>query len=126
MKKVLLIGLIVLISFALIYLFFNFSSNQGTLYGEAIPADLTVTSISEVLQDGGQSTEESVIEGVITTECPTGCWFFLRDETGQIYVNLSPSFTAIPQKVGATVKVKGKLQVTEHGTQFIGTGVIVK
>lgn len=50
---------------------------------------------------------EVVVKGKIKNECGSGCWFILEDETGIIYVDLSPANFAIPQLQGSTVVVRG-------------------
>ncbi len=47
------------------------------------------------------------LEGKIVRECPSGCWFYLEDETGTIYVDINPSGLSIPPKVGKKVVVEG-------------------
>lgn len=51
--------------------------------------------------------KEVVVKGKIKNECGSGCWFILEDESGIIYVDLSPANFAIPQLQGSTVVVRG-------------------
>lgn len=85
-------------------------------YGAVIDTDIHLTMISDILAHPEQHTgREVVLHGKITMECGSGCWFFLDDETAQIYVDLNPAGLAIPQYVGKKVKVIGKiLQVDER------------
>jgi len=66
------------------------------------------------------------LEGRITLECGSGCWFNLEDETGKIYIDLLPSNFAIPQWVGKTVVVNGKVIEDEGEMKLIGKGVSLK
>jgi uncharacterized protein YdeI (BOF family) len=52
---------------------------------------------------------EVSISGKITTECGSGCWFFLDDGSGTVYVDTKPGNFAIPQLPGRTVRVKGTI-----------------
>jgi uncharacterized protein YdeI (BOF family) len=64
-----------------------------------------------------------IVEGKIITECPSGCWFTLDDNTGTIYVDLLPSNLVIPQKRGAFARVYGQVVRKGSDTYLIGTKV---
>ena len=61
-----------------------------------------------------------VIEGKIDTECPSGCWFIVNDETGSIYVDILPSNFVIPQKRGENAKVYGEVVIKDGNPMIIG------
>ena len=61
-----------------------------------------------------------VIEGKIYSECASGCWFIVDDETAQLYVNINPSNFVIPQKRGSNVKVYGKITTSSGDPAMIG------
>jgi uncharacterized protein YdeI (BOF family) len=61
-----------------------------------------------------------VIEGKIDSECASGCWFIVDDETAQLYVNINPSNFVIPQKRGSNVKVYGKITTSSGDPAMIG------
>jgi uncharacterized protein YdeI (BOF family) len=61
-----------------------------------------------------------VIEGIIETECPSGCWFILNDDTGSIYVDILPSNFVIPQKRGEDAKVYGEVVIKDGDPMIIG------
>lgn len=61
-----------------------------------------------------------VIEGKIDSECGSGCWFIVDDETAQLYVNINPSNFVIPQKRGSNVKVYGKITTSNGDPEMIG------
>jgi uncharacterized protein YdeI (BOF family) len=66
------------------------------------------------------------VQGKIIRECPTGCWFNLKDETGVIYVDIMPSGFAIPQKTGKQATVEGKVTLKDRRLMIIGKGVEIK
>jgi uncharacterized protein YdeI (BOF family) len=85
------------------------------------------TNIKSILTSPGDYDGKVVeVEGKITRECPTGCWFDLEDETGTIYVDLNPSNFAIPQKVGNKATVRGKVKVKRGIATLIGEGAKIK
>jgi uncharacterized protein YdeI (BOF family) len=61
-----------------------------------------------------------VIEGKIDSECASGCWFIVDDDTAQLYVNINPSNFVIPQKRGSNVKVYGKIATSNGDPAMIG------
>ncbi|HOJ78481.1 MAG TPA: hypothetical protein PLZ08_10430 [Bacillota bacterium] len=97
---------------------------KQTTYGKPIPTDAKITKVSAVLANIEKySKEESVIEGVIGSMCPAGGYFFLQDETGQIFVYNHPTNIYISAKPGTKVKVMGKVWSTKQGIMFVGDGV---
>ncbi len=47
--------------------------------------------------------------GTVSLECAEGCWFFLDDGTGKIYIDLATAGLHIPQKVGSRVTLRGDI-----------------
>jgi hypothetical protein len=76
----------------------------GESYGADVSQSKQVT-VKDLYSGTISPSEIVMIEGKITTECPAGCWFYLKDSTGSVYVQL-PDFI-IPQKTGARVRVYG-------------------
>jgi len=97
------------------------------LYGEAI-SNRQVTAIKDILADPkGYAGKPVTIEGVIASECPTGCWFYVKAADGSvtIYVDIGKAGLAIPPYQGKKVLVEGI--VTTKGTEVMieGRGVEV-
>jgi len=83
-------------------------------YGNPI-SEKEPTKISNILSNPKNYEGKTVkIEGKIITECPTGCWFDLKDKTGAIYVDINDSGFAIPQKTGHKATAEGKVK-TKNG-----------
>ena len=99
---------------------------EAQAYGQAI-SDRATTKLSAILSQPGNFEDKTVtVEGKIVQECPTGCWFDIKDDAGMIHVDIKPSGFAIPQKVGKTVVVEGQVAVQNNQTILIGTGVEIK
>ncbi len=85
--------------------------------GSGDGATLAAITVADILKQPDMYSNQTVqVKGKIVSECGSGCWFFLKDDTGQIYVDLAPSNLAIPQKVGSNVTVQGK--VTQKGSDI--------
>lgn len=87
------------------------------------PAELKgeEAKIIDILQDAASYDGKTVvIEGIIETECPSGCWFIVNDDTGSIYVDILPSNFVIPQKRGEEAKVYGEVVIKDGDPMIIG------
>jgi len=77
--------------------------------------------IIDILQDAAAFEGQNVIvEGIIETECPSGCWFIVNDDTGSIYVDILPSNFVIPQKRGEDAKVYGEVVIKDGDPMIVG------
>jgi hypothetical protein len=93
-------------------------------YGKMIPGDARVVPTSEILSNPrGFEGKEVVVSGKITSECPSGGWIWVKDASGEIYVNMHPTNVFIPQKVGKTVKAMGTVVLEQGRPQVVGTGL---
>ncbi len=96
------------------------------VYGKLTPGG-NVTEIKEILMRPDNYSNKTVtIEGKIASECPTGCWFNVKEGGAVIYVDLTPSAIAIPQKVGGAVVVEGAVSIKDGKPEIIGKGVRIK
>ena len=94
-----------------------------TVAGEEEHAELKgeVVQIQDIAQnEPAFDGKMVVIEGNIDTECPSGCWFIVNDQTGTIYVDILPSNFVIPQKTGSKAKVYGKVTTRDGEPMMIG------
>ena len=95
-------------------------------YGQEI-ADRNVTKLDTLLSQPESFDGTTVtVEGKIVQECPSGCWFDVKGESGMMHVDIKPSGFAIPQKVGKTVVVEGRVSVQNNQTVLIGKGVEIR
>jgi len=95
-------------------------------FGQPI-TEQAITPIGNILANPGQFAGKTVkVEGKITDECPAGGWFLLKDQTGVIYVDLHPSYFAIPQVRGKQVIAQGVVKKEGTQVEIIGEGVRLK
>ncbi|MFC1590564.1 hypothetical protein ACFL42_03640 [Candidatus Omnitrophota bacterium] len=99
---------------------------KAEVFGKEVPG-AEGASVGDIYKNSkAYNGKDVVIEGKITSECPTGCWFNVNDASGEIYVDLNPSGFAIPQKVGKKVSVSGKVVVKKGNPTIIGKEVSIK
>ena len=119
-------ALSVLLTLSLAFALPGCGRKEAEKYGQDI-SDYTLTKVDTILKEAANFDGKTVtIKGKITRECPTGCWFNLKDQEAEIYVDLNPSAFAIPQKTGKKVVVEGKVAVRNNQPIIIGTGVEIK
>ena len=100
---------------------------KSNAYGKAIPADMAVTTAKEILSSPqAWEGKDVLVAGKITSECPSGGWIWLRDSTGQVYVNMHPTNVFIPQAVGKTVRAMGKVVLESGQPSVVGYALELK
>lgn len=100
------------------------STTTVSKYGKAIPTGAQVVPAKDILDNPtGFEGKEVVVTGKITSECPSGGWVWVKDASGEIYVNMHPTNVFIPQKVGKTVKAMGTVVLEQGRPQVVGTGL---
>jgi hypothetical protein len=95
-------------------------------YGQQI-SNHNTAQVSAILKEPKTFSGKTVtIEGKIIRECPTGCWFDIKNQAAVIHVDIKPSGFAIPQKVGKEVIVEGNVSLRDGQLTLIGKGVEIK
>jgi hypothetical protein len=93
-------------------------------YGSAIDPSFALEKASNILSSPESYLgKQVVLKGKIDMECGSGCWFYIDDGTGRIYVDLKPANIAIPQRVGKSVTVIGKVVKEEDMLMVNAAGV---
>ncbi len=124
-KKIRLIAALLII--LLVILSVSGCSGNGSNKSERYGVDITekkVTSVKDIYTSPNEYLNQTVrLEGKIVRECSSGCWFFLEDKTGTIYVDINPSGLSIPPKVGKKVVVEGVPENKSGRMTINGKGV---
>ena len=99
------------------------SSNNSERYGVNI-TEKEAVSVKDIYANPNKYLNQTIrLEGKIVRECGSGCWFFLEDKTGTIYVDINPSGLSIPPKVGKKVVVEGVPENRNGRITINGKGV---
>jgi len=124
-KNIKLIGVLLIIILIILGIS-GCSGNSGgssERYGVNI-SEKEVVSVKDIYSNPNEYLNQTVrLEGKIVRECPSGCWFFLEDKTGTIYVDINPSGLSIPTKVGKKVVVEGVTENKKGRIIIVGKGV---
>ena len=101
-------------------------AKKTELYGNPLSGS-DATAVSSILAAPAEHDGKTVkLAGKITSECMTGCWFDMEDETGTIYDDIKPSGLAIPQRVGSKVVVEGTVKVEDGRPTVVGKALEIK
>jgi len=121
-KNIKLIG-VLLIIILIILSISGCSGNSSERYGVEI-TEKKVVNVKDIYTNPNEYLDQTVrLEGKIVRECSSGCWFFLEDETGTIFIDINPSGLSIPPKVGKKVVVEGVPENKNGRISINGKGV---
>ncbi len=83
-----------------------------------------LVTVRQLIENSQEYTGQKVsLAGKIIVECTQGCWFFLDDGTGKIYVSLKEAGLNIPQKVGSQVILVGEISGSGGNLKILGEQV---
>ncbi len=84
----------------------------------------SLVTVRQLIDNSEEFTGQKVsLTGKIIIECTQGCWFFLDDGTGKIYVSLKEAGLDIPQKVGSQVILVGEISGSGGNLKILGEQV---
>ncbi len=93
-------------------------------YGSGINPDAPKVQVRDIILNPTLVGKTVNLEGIIITQCQSrGCWFFLKDNTGQIFIDLSQKGFSIPPRTGKKAKVTGVIQKNEQFFLIVAHGV---
>jgi hypothetical protein len=106
---------------------FALAGCSGEKFGAGYDSKAPLVKVKDVMLYPEKRGVPITLEGTISTQCMSnGCWFFLQDETGQIFINLAPNGMAIPPRTGKRARVSGIAGAAQQpGWQIVATGVTI-
>ena len=95
-------------------------------HGRPFTPGVAVATVNDLISKPEAAlNHDLVVTGRITRQCPeTGCWFFLRSDTGaEIKIEMTDYTPRLPQRIGKEATVEGRLIRFGDGWEFIGKAV---
>ncbi|MFQ3573191.1 MAG: DNA-binding protein [Thermodesulfovibrionales bacterium] len=93
-------------------------------FGSGVNKDIKKVKVKDVMIDSSLKGKTVNVEGIIVTQCQSrGCWFFLNDGTGQIFIDLATKGFSIPPKTGKKALVTGTIAEEQGVFKIIAHGV---
>lgn len=116
MKNVMLVVVVLALMGVGIWYVLSGSDDKSNSFGAGTAA--TVTFVGDIQKKPEQYLNQIVtVEGEMTKECPsTGCWWYVKDRTGEIRADSSGGGFALPlNRQGGIIRTTGKLVRMESG-----------
>lgn len=122
MKKILL-GSVVVFS-----LFLAACSGDGdNKYGAGVDPAAPKVQVKDMFLRPDLMGQTVTLEGRIVSQCASnGCWFYLQDDTGQVYIDLARNGFELPSLPNKTAIASGTVARTQQAFLLIATGVEIK
>ncbi len=96
-------------------------------YGAGVDPDAPKVQVRDVFLNESLLGQRVTLEGRIVSQCDSnGCWFFLQDDTGQLFIDLSRHGFELPSLPGRSVAATGTVARSQQAFLLIATGVEVK
>ncbi|MEW5746148.1 MAG: OB-fold nucleic acid binding domain-containing protein [Nitrospirota bacterium] len=96
-------------------------------YGLGVDSSSPTVMVKDIILKPELQGRQVTLEGKIISQCQSnGCWFFLQDATGQVFINLAPNNFALPSRMGKKARVTGVVVAGPEGYQIVARGVEVK
>lgn len=101
--------------------------SSAEIYGQSMPKDVQKVQVKDILLRPTLQGQVVALEGIVITQCTSnGCWFFLNDGTGQLFINLAPKGFSIPPRTKRVAKVFGLVQQEQGAAQLVAYGVEIQ
>jgi uncharacterized protein YdeI (BOF family) len=118
---------IFMIAYVLVVSFFLAACGGGGQYGAGVDPAAPKIQIKDMFLQPDLMGTKVTLEGRIVNQCAAnGCWFYLQDETGQVYVDLSRNGFELPALQNKTAIASGTVAKNQQAFLLIATGVEIK
>ena len=99
----------------------------GEKYGAGVDASAQMVKVKDVFLKKNLLGQKITLEGKIVSQCQSnGCWFFLQDDTGQLYIDMATNKFSLPSMPNKQVAASGTVAKSQNNLVLIATGVEVK
>lgn len=99
----------------------------GEKYGDGIDTSAQKVKVKDVFLQKNLLGQKVTLEGKIVSQCQSnGCWFFLQDDTGQLYIDMATNKFSLPSLPNKQVAASGTVARSQNNIVLIATGVDVQ
>ena len=96
-------------------------------YGDGVDASAQAVKVKEIFLKKNLAGQKVTLEGRIVSQCQSnGCWFYLQDDTGQLYIDMATNKFSLPSMPNKQVAASGTVAKSQNNLVLIATGVEVK
>ena len=114
--------------FSLFLLFpISFSEANTNQYGSKFDDTIPLKQISYIFESADINGKIFSFQGIMTAQCEgDGCWFMLKDSTGEVLVDLKPYDFRTPLGiVGTKVKLNGRVNTEVSKVKVDAISIII-
>ncbi len=103
------------------------SGCSGEKYGAGVDPSAQLVTVKDVFLQNNLLGQKVTLEGRIVSQCQSnGCWFFIQDDTGQLYIDMATNKFSLPSMPNKRVAASGTVARAQNNIVLIATGVEVK
>ncbi|MFO7812976.1 MAG: hypothetical protein R6V21_08415 [Pelovirga sp.] len=114
-------------SVLVVALFLAACSGDSDKYGAGVDPAAPKVQVKDIFLQPDLMGKTVTLEGRIVSQCASnGCWFYLQDETGQVYIDLSSNGFELPSLPNKTAIASGTVARSQQAFLLIATGVEIK
>ncbi len=96
-------------------------------YGAGVDASAQAVKVKDVFLNKNLLGQKVTLEGKIVSQCQSnGCWFYLQDDSGQLYIDMATNKFSLPSMPNKLVAASGMVAKKQNNIVLIATGVEVK
>jgi len=96
-------------------------------YGAGIDSSAPEVKVKDLFLQQHLLGQKVTLQGKIVSQCQSnGCWFFLQDDTGQLYIDMATNKFSLPPMQNKSVVATGTVAKSQNNIMLIATGVEVK
>lgn len=100
---------------------------SGEKYGAGVDSSAQTVQVKDVFLQKNLLGQKVTLEGKIVSQCQSnGCWFFLQDDTGQLYIDMATNKFSLPSLPNKQVVASGTVARSQNNLVLIASGVEVK
>lgn len=114
--------------FSLFLLFpINITEANNNIYGSVYDDTIPLKSISYIFETSDLNGKILSFQGLVTAQCKSdGCWFKIKDNTGEVLVDLKPyDFRTPLEIVGSKVKLNGRVNTKDGKVKVDAISLII-
>jgi uncharacterized protein YdeI (BOF family) len=99
----------------------------GEKYGAGVDSGAQKVKVKDLFLQQALLGQKVTLEGKVVSQCQSnGCWFFLQDDTGQVYIDLATNKFSLPAMPNKLVVASGTVARSQQNILLVATGVEVK
>lgn len=99
----------------------------GEIFGAGVDKSAPLATVKDIFLKKELRGKKVTLEGKVVSQCQSnGCWFYIKDDTGQVFVDLKKNNFSLPHMLKETVQATGVVGGSKYDIKLFATGVEVQ